>query len=348
MNMHFASRECMAFSHAPRLAACRARQFYRLPGSRRLRKWGRLCDTRSREGGLGTDWPTPSRRTSLTRVRARVFGDAMSVTLRDRLLILTDRLLAVLVATLVMGATLAFGGGVWWARPVLAFSSFSWDRAGLARAGLAGAWRITKSPLPLVGLLGLFLGLSSSRPCPTPLRVDFASLAGRSHAGRVSRSSRRGLARADRARGCIVARQRRSIGHAALDRRGVGMSGSVLCVGQFTDRLRHLFVWSGVASSPHFSSPPRSAWCNCSARQADSMASCTRASAGPIAPSFDDLLNTPNTTVLRLVSLSAGAATQPGLAVRATGASVLRRQLDGRSRGLPGAGARSGCLWRSR
>jgi hypothetical protein len=45
------------------------------------------------------------------------------VTRRPALLPIIDRILAAILATLLVGTTLAFGGAVWWARPAVTLLS---------------------------------------------------------------------------------------------------------------------------------------------------------------------------------------------------------------------------------
>ena len=71
-----------------------------------------------------------------------------------------------LIVVLVLGSIVGFGGAVWWFRPVLAVAAFLLVAFKLMQQLLAGEMRILKSPLTLLGLLALGLGVSSSPPCP--------------------------------------------------------------------------------------------------------------------------------------------------------------------------------------
>ncbi len=91
-------------------------------------------------------------------------------TLRIQLLNGLDRGLAVALAGLLLGASLAFGGAVWWARPAIAGATLAVVLAWLARVALAGGpWRILKSPMTGLGALALGLGVVQLLPLPASL-----------------------------------------------------------------------------------------------------------------------------------------------------------------------------------
>jgi O-Antigen ligase len=96
------------------------------------------------------------------------------LTLRIKLLNGLDRLLALSLALLLLGSALAFGGGVWWARPVFSGLTFALVLAWLGRSALAGPWRVLKSPLTALGLMAVLLGVVQLLPLPVAL-VDRVS-----------------------------------------------------------------------------------------------------------------------------------------------------------------------------
>src|SRR5438046_534043 len=102
----------------------------------------------------------------MTDCRCQVTKDKGHVIPRLRLLAIADRTLAALLATIVLGACLAFGGAVWWARPALAVLTAALMAAGLARALFQGSWRLLKSPLTLLGGLALLLAVAQLAPLP--------------------------------------------------------------------------------------------------------------------------------------------------------------------------------------
>jgi hypothetical protein len=88
------------------------------------------------------------------------------LTLRIKLLNGLDRVLAVTLAALLLGTSLAFGGGVWWSRLFVTGLTLAIVLAWLGRAALAGPWRMLKSPAtPLCGL-AMGLGLVQLLPLP--------------------------------------------------------------------------------------------------------------------------------------------------------------------------------------
>ena len=88
------------------------------------------------------------------------------LTLRIKLLNGLDRVLATTLALLLLGTSLAFGGGVWWARPVIVGLTFALVLAWLGRVALAGPWRVLKSPLTALGVLALGLAIVQLLPLP--------------------------------------------------------------------------------------------------------------------------------------------------------------------------------------
>ncbi len=82
---------------------------------------------------------------------------------------LTDRTLAGLLGAVVPAGVLAFGGMVWWARPVLGCLVFAAALTWLVKVALEGTWRVVASPLGLVGALALALALGQLAPLPAAL-----------------------------------------------------------------------------------------------------------------------------------------------------------------------------------
>ena len=88
------------------------------------------------------------------------------MTLRIRLLMFTDRALGVMLALLLVGSSLAFGGLVWWGSLAIAILSAVVVLLGSFRILLQGKMRLLKSPLMFLGLLGLGLGVFQVLPLP--------------------------------------------------------------------------------------------------------------------------------------------------------------------------------------
>ena len=90
-------------------------------------------------------------------------------TTRIRLLTALDRVLAVGIASLLVGTVLGFGGAAWWAPTLVATLTTILVSAWLARAVVVGRWPVMKSPLAGFGLLAL--GLASAQSVPMPGRI---------------------------------------------------------------------------------------------------------------------------------------------------------------------------------
>ena len=101
------------------------------------------------------------------------------LTLRLKLLNGLDRALAIGLAGLLLGTTLAFGGSVWWGRAAIVGLSLAVALAWLARAALTGPWRVLKSPLSGLGFLAMVLGVAQLLPLPAGIigRLSPRSLA---------------------------------------------------------------------------------------------------------------------------------------------------------------------------
>jgi hypothetical protein len=91
------------------------------------------------------------------------------LTLRIKLVNGLDRVLAMTLAALLLGTSLAFGGGVWWSRLFVTTLSFAIVLAWMGRSILAGPWRVLKSPLTLLCAMALALGLVQLLPLPAGL-----------------------------------------------------------------------------------------------------------------------------------------------------------------------------------
>src|SRR5258707_5357426 len=97
------------------------------------------------------------------------------------------------IVGLVLGTTLAFGGAVWWGRPIIAILTLLVVLTCLIRMLLQGTLRVLKSPLTLLGALALGLGGLQLTPLPAPLAARLSPTA---HAA-YGRGFLPALARAD-------------------------------------------------------------------------------------------------------------------------------------------------------
>src|SRR5271157_3728707 len=91
------------------------------------------------------------------------------VNLREKTVLASDRVICALIVVLVPGSVLGFGGAVWWFRPVMAGAAFLLVAIKLVQSLATGRMPILKSPLGLLGLLALGLGVVQLAPLPAGL-----------------------------------------------------------------------------------------------------------------------------------------------------------------------------------
>jgi hypothetical protein len=88
---------------------------------------------------------------------------------RFRFVILSDRLTCLLIVVLILGSVLCFGGAVWWFPPVMIICAFLLAATRLAHNLATGQMPIMKSPLGLLGMFALGLGVLQLAPLPAGL-----------------------------------------------------------------------------------------------------------------------------------------------------------------------------------
>jgi hypothetical protein len=253
--------------------------------------------------------------------------------LRLRLATLTDRLIALVLVSLLTGTTAAFGGRVWWAPLAVGALCLALVLLGLTRALLAGSVRVLKSPLTALGVLAL--GLAAVQLVPLPGRVS----------ARLSPASRAAYGLGllpDRVRtidptvelpdGPSI-RSPVSVDRAATVRWLAGASaclGVFWVVGQYADRLGHLYVvWGGVIAAFFLNTAVAAVQLACGSRRLFGFIEPGGARAW--APNWDDLLAAPGASVLR-----AAGASRPGHPDWAL-AVADRPEVIGTQMGGPGA-----------
>jgi O-Antigen ligase len=219
------------------------------------------------------------------------------VNLRTRLLVAADRLLAALLATVLVGATLAFGGAVWWARPALAALILLLVLAWSARVLLEGTGRILKTPLPWLGALALLLAAAQLAPLPArPARMISPRARALHDAGDAVPSEPAG------------GRSAATVDRPATLRWLVGAAGCLALFGvsaQFTDRLGNLFVVWGSVVAGFFLNTAIGVVQLLGGRPG--LYGVLEPGKSPAwAPSLDTLLTTPGATVLRLAGDAPG------------------------------------------
>lgn len=228
---------------------------------------------------------------------------------QQRLLTVNDRVVAVLLATILLGTTLAFGGAVWWARPAIAVLTFLLVLGVLLRILLEGELRVLKSPLTLIGVLALGLAIVQLAPLPGRLaaRISPGSYEVYSH-GMPLRQARVDDPSLEPPE-AVEVRAPASLDRAATLRWLIGASGCLALfwgVAQYTDRLRHLqVVWGSIVAAFFVNSAIGVVQL---VSGSGGLYGFLEPGSGPAwAPSTHDLLTTPNATVLRPLGESAAS-----------------------------------------
>jgi hypothetical protein len=211
-----------------------------------------------------------------------------------------DHLIGSLFALVILGATLAFGGSVWWARPALAVITMLIVTAWLVRVLLQGRWRVLKSPLSLLGAAAVGLAVVQLAPLPSGV-VSKLSPHSVADSGGGSNEDR---AAADAESPPVAKSSAITVDRSSTLR---WVMGAVACLAlfivaaHFADRLGHtLVIWGSVVAG----------FTVCTifgvvqvAAGYPSLYGVLEPGAGPDwSPSLDELASTPNDTTLRLVA----------------------------------------------
>ncbi len=231
------------------------------------------------------------------------------MTLRQRLVPILDRVVAVLLVAIVFGTVVAFGGSVWWARPAIAMSTAWLVFASLARAALDGSCRLLKSPLMALGVLALGLAAFQLLPMPSRLVIRLSPLAGTIR-GPLVASVKEGPEADSATVDVTESRIPLTTDRAATLRWLMGAIAclSLFCVAaHFADRLgRLLLIWGSVIAA--FGLCTGFGVVQLIGQQGSLYGFLQPGKAPPWAPSMAEELTTPNATVLRL----AGDPLRPG------------------------------------
>jgi hypothetical protein len=238
------------------------------------------------------------------------------VNARQLLLRVTDGVLTAAIVGLVLGTELAFGGAVWWAPVYIASLAFLVVTACLVRMLLDGHMAVLKSPLTLLALCALGLGVVQLAPLPARLAARISPQAQAVY----SRGVLPALVHADdTAQEIPEPAPVRS--PATLDRSATlrWVAGGLAClclfcgVSQFADRLSRLFVvWGAIIAGFFFNSVFALVQVGC---QAGGLFGLYQPGASPFwGPTVDDLLTTPNASVLRTIAAPSGAPAHPAWA----------------------------------
>jgi hypothetical protein len=221
--------------------------------------------------------------------------------LRRRLLVGTDRVIAVVLAALLAGTTLAFGGAVWWAARAIAALMLVLVVCWLLHALLEGRIRFLKSPLTTLGILAIALAVAQLAPLPAGLSRKISPRSHEIYSLGLFADRERALDPSVELPSPAPVRSPVSVDRAATLRWAAGATVCLVLfwtVSQFTDRLRRLYViWGSVIAA--FLLNTAIAVVQFSGG-AGTLYGVFSPGKGPDwIPSAIDLANSPNTTVLR-------------------------------------------------
>jgi hypothetical protein len=217
--------------------------------------------------------------------------------------------MAAAVVALVMGSAVCFGGGVWWFRPALAVVTLVLVASKLLQHVLAGRMPLLKSPLCLLGLMALGLGLLQLVSLPPALARRLSPTAHAVYAYGSLPELARGDLPSVRLNEPARVRSPATLDRAATLRWLVGAAaclGVFWAVTHFADRLGRLYlVWGSVVAAFVLNAALGLVQVM---GQADGMYGFIQPGRAPFwAPSTDDLLETPTTAVLHRLGTPSGA-----------------------------------------
>jgi hypothetical protein len=223
---------------------------------------------------------------------------------RATILLATDRVLASVLVALVLGSALAFGGAVWWFRPAVAVLGFLFAAAKLAQLLVQGRMPFLQSPLTLLGFLALALGMLQLLPLPPPLARQMSPAAHQIYSyGLIPK-----LAQADYP-AVQLDQPAQGRSPATLDRAATlrWLWGATLCLGifwgvsHFADRLGRLYlVWGSIVAAFLLNAALGLVQIT---GGAEGLYGFLRPGRAPVwAPSLDDLLESPSTTLMQPLS----------------------------------------------
>ncbi len=234
--------------------------------------------------------------------------------MHPRFLLTADRLLAFTVVALVCGSVLAFGGAVWWFRPAAALLAFLLAATVLLELLVQGRMPVLKSPLTLLGLLAIGLGLLQLTPLPLSLARRLSPAAQQIYSYGVIPE----LVRADFP-AALLPEPARGRSPATLDRAATlrWVVSAFVCLGifwsvsHFADRLGRVYlVWGSIVAAFLLNAALGLVQI---AGHADGLWGSVHPGRAPVwAPSSSDLLEAPSTTVLRALD-DPRAAADPSL-----------------------------------
>jgi hypothetical protein len=220
---------------------------------------------------------------------------------RPKILALADSATGALLGVLVLGSVLCFGGAVWWFRPVMVAAAFLLVAIKLAATLGDGRMPFLKSPLGMLGLFALLLGILQLVPLPASLASRLSSTAHETYTrGLLPRMVQVDLPEAILPEAPPV-RSPASLDRAATLQWLVQASaclGIFWAVSHYTDRLNRLYLVWGLVVAAFFLNATL-AVVQISGRS-QGLYGLFVPGAGPAwAPSLSDLMESPGTAVLR-------------------------------------------------
>ena len=241
---------------------------------------------------------------------------------REKFICWSNRLLGALIGLLVVGSVLGFGGAVWWFPPVMAAAAFSLVVIKLAQCLAMGRMPMLKSPLGLLGLMALGMGLMQLAPLPGGLASRLSPVAHDAYArGLLPRLVLQDDPEASLPEPPHI-RSPVSLDRSATLRwlvEATACLGIFSTVSHFTDRLGRLYlVWGLVVAAFLFNAAMAIVQIT---NRAEGLYGLYVPGSGPAwAPALNDLLEAPSTNVLRNLADSS----EPGAdTVVATSKAIL-------------------------
>ena len=230
---------------------------------------------------------------------------------RSKLLDGLARAQSALLAAVVLGTTLAFGGAAWWGRAALSGLIALLAACGLARAVVGRRVAVLKSPLAGLGALALGLAVVQLAPLPGPVADRLAPRVVEAEQSPASRTAT--VDRSMTLRWLVGA---------------IGCLAVFVAASHHADRLgRSLVVWSSVAAC--FFVNAVVGLIQLGGRSTGLYGMFEPGKSPPWAPSLGSLADAPGSTVLRLLPEAGDAASMGWAVTRPVDVEVIGTTLGG-------------------
>ena len=168
---------------------------------------------------------------------------------RQRILVASDRAICALIAMVILGGTLGFGGAVWWFRPGVVVAVFLLVSIKLASFLAVGSVSAAQKPAHVSGTAGPVLGVVQLAPLPASLALRLSPVAHDVYAAAVLPAWFTPMTPKQTLPAAIAIRSPASLDRSATLRRLVSAAaclGIFWAVSHFTDRLGRLYLVWGV------------------------------------------------------------------------------------------------------